>query len=354
VNNQPTYRQFDAVSPEFVRLTDELDQELWAKQGEAQAAYHGFNRLEGIHDVVIAYEGEEPMGCASFKNLEPGVAEVKRVFVRPTHRGRGISRGLMAALEARAASQGVGVLLVETSRNFAEAVGLYRSLGYAEVENYPPYVGMPESVCFRKELGRADPPETFQPLNLAAWHRWLRANHRTSKGVWFVSFKKATGKPRVEYEEAVEEALCWGWIDSVTRSLDERTMFRFTPRKKGSVWARSNKARLVKLEAQERMQPSGWAVVEEAKADGSWSRFDEAEEGIVPGDLGAELARYPDAARHFEAFPPGERRRILGWIAQAKTAPTRARRIAQAAGHAQKNERIDDWKNSGKATGETE
>jgi len=146
------YRWFDGLPDDFVTLTDELDGELWAKQGEAQKAYHGFNRLDGIHDVVVAYEGAQAVGCASFKHRDPGVAEVKRVFVRPGHRGQGVSRGLMAALEAKAVAQGVEAFVLETSRNFAPATGLYRSLGYAETENYPPYVGMAESVCFRKEL----------------------------------------------------------------------------------------------------------------------------------------------------------------------------------------------------------
>jgi len=146
------YRAFDAIPADFVLLTDELDQELWAKQGEAQKAYHGFNRLDGIHDVVLSYDGATPVGCASFKVREPGVAEVKRVFVRPSHRRQGLSRGLMAELEKKAIVQGLVVLILETSRNFAPAVGLYRSLGYSVTANYPPYVGMPESLCFRKEL----------------------------------------------------------------------------------------------------------------------------------------------------------------------------------------------------------
>ena len=146
------YRAYSEVTPDFVRLTDELDRELRAKQGELQDTYFGFNRLDGIRDVVLAFVGGQAVGCASFKVRDAATAEVKRVFVRPEFRGRGISKGLMGSLENRARSQGIGVLLVETSRNFAEAVGLYRSLGYRASENFPPYVGLPESVCFSKEL----------------------------------------------------------------------------------------------------------------------------------------------------------------------------------------------------------
>ena len=146
------YRTFDKIPDDFVKLTDELDQELWAKQGEAHGAYHGFNRLDGIHDVVLAYDGAEAVGCTSFKVREPGLAEVKRMFVRASHRGQGLSRRLMAELEKRAVAEGVRFFVLETARNFAAAVGLYRAQGYTEIENYPPYVGMSESICFRKEL----------------------------------------------------------------------------------------------------------------------------------------------------------------------------------------------------------
>ena len=146
------YRPFAEVTPDFVHLTDELDRELRVKEGKLQDTYFGFNRLDGIRDVVLAFLGDEAVGCASFKVRDPATAEVKRVFVRPEFRGRGISKGLMGALEGRARSQGLQVLVVETSRNFAEAVGLYRSLGYRVIENFPPYVDLPESVCFGKEL----------------------------------------------------------------------------------------------------------------------------------------------------------------------------------------------------------
>jgi len=188
------------------------------------------------------------------------------------------------------------------------------------------------------------PDDAFHPLNLAEWHDWLAAHHSASTGVWLVTFKKATGQPRLEYEHAVEEALCWGWIDSVSRGLDDhRSMLWFGPRKKGSGWARTNKERLVRLEAEGRLQPAGLAVIAAAQADGSWTKLDEVENRVVPPDLQAEFALYPDAARWFAAFPPGEQRRILEWIAQAKTAPTRQKRIAETARLAQTNVRANLW-----------
>ena len=106
------------------------------------------------------------------------------------------------------------------------------------------------------------------PLSLGEWRDWLAEHHASARGVWLVVFKKATGQPRVEYDAAVAEALCWGWIDSVTRGLDEqRSMYYFSPRKKGSGWSRSNKLRLEVLMAEGRMQSPGLALVEAAKAD---------------------------------------------------------------------------------------
>jgi uncharacterized protein YdeI (YjbR/CyaY-like superfamily) len=187
------------------------------------------------------------------------------------------------------------------------------------------------------------PPDSFHPETLEAWATWLAEHHHRSTGVWLVSWK-AAGRPRVDYEEAVCEALCWGWIDSVYRRLDEeRSLLRFTPRKKGSVWARSNKDRIVQLEAAGRMQPAGRALIEAAKADGTWTLLDDAEAGIVPDDLTTALGALPDATEHFRAFPPGEQRRILSWLALAKTPSTRKKRIEVTARSSQANLRFDHW-----------
>lgn len=189
------------------------------------------------------------------------------------------------------------------------------------------------------------PPDAVHPLTLGQWHAWLEANHQTSKGVWFVGYKKAAGKPRIEYEDAVAEALCWGWIDSVLRPLDdERAMLRYTPRKKGSGWARTNKDRLIRLEAEGRIQPAGRKLVESAKADGSWTLLDGPEAGIIPDDLQVALEGKPGAEARFQALPAGEKKRILTWIAQAKQPATRARRIAEAVRQCRDNRKMDQWK----------
>lgn len=148
-----SWRTVTEVTPEFVELTEALDRELLRKQGQAQKAYQGFNRLVGIHDVILAFQGARAVACGSFKDRGNRVAEVKRVYVRPERRGRGLSKALMKRLEALAQSRGFHTLLVETSRTFAAANGLYLSLGYAVVPNFPPYEAMDDSICFQKELG---------------------------------------------------------------------------------------------------------------------------------------------------------------------------------------------------------
>ena len=160
-----------------------------------------------------------------------------------------------------------------------------------------------------------------------------------------VSFKKATGKPRVEYDEAVEEALCFGWVDSKPRKLDdERTLLWFSPRKPGSGWSRPNKLRVELLLNQGLMAPAGLQRIEQAQKDGSWTKLDAVEDLEVPPDLAQALGTYEQASRHFSAFPRSAKRGILEWIANAKTAPTRAKRIEETARLASVNERANQWR----------
>lgn len=188
------------------------------------------------------------------------------------------------------------------------------------------------------------PPDAVHLVTLEAWRAWLASHHSSSTGVWLVLAKPTSGLATLDYGEAVEEGLCWGWIDSVTRPWDEHhRLQRFSPRKKGSGWAKSNKERLLRLQAEGRLQPAGVAVIERAKADGSWTLLDGAEAGLVPDDLAAALKAMSGAQAGFDALPAGERKRVLGWLAQAKTSATRERRIAQAAANCRAGRRFEQW-----------
>jgi uncharacterized protein YdeI (YjbR/CyaY-like superfamily) len=168
-------------------------------------------------------------------------------------------------------------------------------------------------------------------------------HHLRGSGVWLVSFKKATGKPRVEYDDAVEEALCFGWIDSLVRTLDdERAMQLFTPRKPRSPWSQSNKVRVERLLAVGLMQGAGLAKIEEAKRDGSWDAYAVAESLELPPDLRKAFDVGPSAARStWEAFSPSSRRAILWWVHIAKRPETRARRIAEVVTEAARGRRAN-------------
>jgi uncharacterized protein YdeI (YjbR/CyaY-like superfamily) len=192
------------------------------------------------------------------------------------------------------------------------------------------------------------PADTYPRVELdrrEEWRAWLAEHHADQPGVWLVSAKKATGRPQIGYEPSVEEALCFGWIDSLGRRLDEeRSMLLFTPRKAGSNWSRPNKERIERLLAAGAMAPAGLATVERAKADGTWTALDEVEALVVPDDLAAALARHPGASEHWEAFPRSVKRGVLEWIMLAKRPPTRAKRIEETATLAASGERANQWR----------
>ncbi len=169
-------------------------------------------------------------------------------------------------------------------------------------------------------------------LDRAEWRAWLEQHHATSTGCWLVGATKASGLPAIPYEDSIEEALCFGWIDSHIRKYDgDRSILLHTPRKPRSVWSRPNKERVERLIAAGRMEPAGLAAIESAKANGMWTVLDSAEAGEVPDDLAAALQAEPGARAAFDGFAPSARKAILGWIAMAKRPETRARRIQESA-----------------------
>lgn len=167
---------------------------------------------------------------------------------------------------------------------------------------------------------------------LPEWRAWLAVNHLSSKGVGLVSWKAFTRRARISYEEAVEEALAFGWIDSKSVTLDdEQTMLWFTPRKPNSPWSLSNKERIARLEASGRIADAGRGAVRAAKASGMWTILDDAQNLIVPDDLATALAGEPGAQERWDGFSASARRSVLEWIVLAKRPQTRQNRIAETA-----------------------
>ena len=160
--------------------------------------------------------------------------------------------------------------------------------------------------------------------------------------MWFVSYKKTTGKPRVEYDEAVEEGLCFGWVDSKAISLDEeRTMMMFTPRNPKSGWSKTNKDRVKRLIKEGRMAQAGLDAIAVAKKNGSWTALDAIEALEIPPDLAKAFAKSKKARSNYESFAPSSKKMILSWIASAKRPETREKRVAETVRLAAQNLRAN-------------
>lgn len=173
-----------------------------------------------------------------------------------------------------------------------------------------------------------------------AWRAWLEANHATIGSAWLVMWRPKSGRVGLDYEAAVEEALCFGWVDGTAgRVDDDRGRLYFAARKPRSGWAATNKARIERLIAEGRMAPAGLAAIERAMANGSWEVLDSSERLEIPDDLATALAAQPPAAVNFGAFPPSARKMLLAWIATAQRPETRAGRVAKVATAAARNER---------------
>ena len=177
------------------------------------------------------------------------------------------------------------------------------------------------------------------------WRSWLRKHHHSSPGVWLARWKKNSGHPHLPYDDLVEEALCFGWVDSLPRKLDaQRSELRVSPRKPGSNWSGPNKARVERMLSAGLMQPAGLAVVERAKVDGTWTALDEVERLVEPDDLRIRLDRDKKARAEWDGFPPSAKRAILEWLGTARTEATRTRRLGRIVSDAHKGRRANQWR----------
>jgi uncharacterized protein YdeI (YjbR/CyaY-like superfamily) len=176
----------------------------------------------------------------------------------------------------------------------------------------------------------------YHPPDLAAWRAWLTANHDAVRGVWVASWRKGSGRDRLPYEDLVEEAICFGWIDSTVNTLDdERGMQLMTPRKPKSGWTRLNRERFAALEAEGRMTEAGRRAAEVAKANGWWTIYDAVEDLVEPDDLAGLLDSSPAARAGWDSFPPSARKQMLWWIVSAGKPETRANRITKIVSEAE-------------------
>ena len=167
--------------------------------------------------------------------------------------------------------------------------------------------------------------------NREEWRNWLEKNHTSADEIWLIYYKKHTEFKSIQYQDAVEEALCYGWIDSRVKRIDEeRYMQKYTPRKDKSNWSKSNKKRVERLIKEGRMTQAGLDAIKIAKRNGSWDRLDDIETKIeIPQDLADALAENPMAEKNFYSFAPSYRKQYLWWLKSAKRSETRKKRISE-------------------------
>lgn len=171
----------------------------------------------------------------------------------------------------------------------------------------------------------------FTPKSRKSWRSWLQKNHAVRDEVWLVFYKRHTGKPTLSYNDAVEEALCFGWIDGVKRSVDnERYMHRFSPRTPESRWSESNRKRVARLESAGQIMPPGKRAIEAARRNGLWSASTPNIDLTMPAELSARLGRSKKAAAFFDSLGPSYQKQYIAWIVTAKREDTKKRRLDEA------------------------
>lgn len=179
---------------------------------------------------------------------------------------------------------------------------------------------------------------TYYPKSRTDWRKWLEKNHESEQSVWLIHFKSSTKIASLTWSEAVDEALCFGWIDSTRKTIDEeRYMQYFSRRKPNSMWSRINKEKVDQLIQNNQMTQAGFASIETAKKNGSWTFLDEIEELVIPEDLKIALANHKGAIEYFDGLSKSAKKILLHWVISAKRPETRQKRVLEIAENASKN-----------------
>jgi uncharacterized protein YdeI (YjbR/CyaY-like superfamily) len=172
--------------------------------------------------------------------------------------------------------------------------------------------------------------ETFCPTTTQKWRQWLQKNHVKKKSIWLIYFKKKSKQPIISWSEAVEEALCFGWIDSLRRPLDEERFLQFFSQRKAiSTWSKVNKEKVKKLIGDGRMTEAGLKSIAIAKQNGSWTLLDSVEALVIPKDLEKEFKAKPGTKKFFLGLSKSVKKRLLQWLVLAKREETRQKRIIE-------------------------
>lgn len=187
--------------------------------------------------------------------------------------------------------------------------------------------------------------KTFKAKNQSEWRNWLEKNHQSEQSVWLIIYKKESEIESVYYPEAVDEALCFGWIDSKPNKRDGQSYYQFfSQRNPKSNWSKVNKNKIDRLIREDRMSKTGLDMVELAKVNGTWNALDDVGNLITPADLQKAFDQNLTALNYWKQFPKSVKRGILEWILNAKKAETRDKRIQETVSMAEKNERANQYK----------
>lgn len=185
----------------------------------------------------------------------------------------------------------------------------------------------------------------FTPETKRHGEKWLEKNHKAKDSVWLIIYKKGSGISSVYYPEAVDEALCFGWIDSLPNKRDDKSYFLFfSKRSLKSKWSRVNKLKIEKLYRENKMMPQGLKMIEYAKQNGTWDALNQVDELVIPDALAHLFESNTEAKKNFSNFPPSVKRGILEWILNAKQEVTKLKRITQTAELAARNIRANQYK----------
>ncbi|SDF45186.1 YdeI/OmpD-associated family protein [Cellulophaga baltica] len=180
--------------------------------------------------------------------------------------------------------------------------------------------------------------ETYYPKSQTDWRNWLEVNHQLKQSVWLVFYKKSTKVASISWSESVDEALCFGWIDSTKKTIDsERYIQYFSKRKPNSIWSKVNKDKVEYLTSKKLIREAGYKAIETAKANGSWFILDDVEALILPENLKKEFDKREGALEYYESLSKSAKKILLSWIVLAKRDETKQKRIIEIAENASRN-----------------
>lgn len=170
--------------------------------------------------------------------------------------------------------------------------------------------------------------KTFYPISIDAWRNWLMENHDKEVSIWLLCYKQKSDKPSISWSDAVDQALCFGWIDSTRKSVDHESFIQyFTKRKPKSLWSKINKEKVNQLMEKGLMTEAGFKSIEIAKQNGSWNSLDEVEELIIPEELATAFEKHPGSKDFYLSLSKSVKKMVLHWIVMAKRPESKAKRI---------------------------